>query len=115
MISAILAMTPLELGLVAAGFFLLYKIHFELTVGASRRKMINERGCKPAAVYKHKDPILGLDLIRDVKQRIKNHTILEGAQARFNKYGNTFQANLGGEWSMFFLLPSLSSSYSILI
>ena len=93
-------MTPLEVALSAAGLFLLYKIHYELTVGASRRKTINERGCKPPVVFKHKDPILGIDLIRDVKRRIKDHTILQGSQERFEEYGNTLQVNLGGEWRM---------------
>lgn len=102
MISSILAMTPLELALCAAGFYLLYCIHFELTVGVSRRKTINERGCKPAVVFKHKDPILGIDLVRDIAARSKAGTILQGSQERFKKYGNTLQMNLLGRWSTYF-------------
>lgn len=91
-------MTPLEFALCAAGFYLLYCIHFELTVGVSRRKTINERGCKPAVVFKHKDPILGIDLVRDIAARSKAGTILQGSQERFKKYGNTLQMNLLGRW-----------------
>lgn len=102
MLSTILAMTPLELALSALAFYLLYRIHFELTVGASRRRMIKERGCEPAVVFKHKDPILGLDLLRDIAKRVKAGTVLEGSQKRFQEYGNTLQMNLLGRWSMYF-------------
>lgn len=46
-------------------------------------------GCGPVAVYPHKDPMLGLDLVWQQLRRRKNHTVLEGFIDRFQRYGHT--------------------------
>jgi hypothetical protein len=98
MFSAILAMSPWEILGSLAIFFVLYRAYWEFAVGAARRKMIRENGCKPARVYPHWDPFFGFDLTREILRRFKEGTYLAGLQRRFRMYGNTVQINLFGNW-----------------
>ncbi|KAK2808588.1 hypothetical protein FQN50_004620 [Emmonsiellopsis sp. PD_5] len=73
-----------------AGIYTLYRVYLYLTVGAARRRMIKENGCKPAAVYPHWDPIFGLDLVLNIVGHAKRNASLEAGQKRFHKHGNTY-------------------------
>jgi len=74
----------------------LYYLYHQLTVGASRRRIIRENGCKPPAKYPHVDPIMGIDLFFTNLKAIRENRFLPTMRQRFNTYGNTFQLNLMG-------------------
>ncbi|KAI9881253.1 MAG: hypothetical protein M1830_005539 [Pleopsidium flavum] len=84
---------------------LLYYVYHELTVGASRRKIIRENGCKLPVKYPHVDPILGIDLFRINVKAIRSHTFLREARARFGTYGNTFQSVFMGSRAIVTIEP----------
>ncbi len=75
---------------------LLYYVYHELTVGASRRKIVRQNGCRPPVKYPHVDPILGIDLFKINVKALRSNTFLREVRARFATYGNTFQSNLLG-------------------
>ncbi|EEH44101.2 uncharacterized protein PADG_00390 [Paracoccidioides brasiliensis Pb18] len=89
--SAMLSLIHLLLG--GLGFLGLYRVYVYLTVGAGRRMLAKEHGCRPPPAYPHKDPILGLDLALKVKAHKKTNTILEELQKRHHIYGNTYSLN----------------------
>jgi cytochrome P450 len=73
-------------GLVIAGIaYLFYYAFWQLTVGARRRLIIREKGCLPVKKYPTKDPILGIDLFRDLLRHISEHKLLDLVIARFER------------------------------
>src|SRR5271163_3569307 len=49
--------------------FAMRRIHYELTTGARRRKMIRENGCQPVVHYQHQGilgKLFGVDVIHDL-------------------------------------------------
>jgi cytochrome P450 len=77
--------------------YIIYRVYWELTVGAARRAFIKEKGCKPVPRYPMLDPILGLDLYLKNVQHMDNHTLLETNLKRFEQMGvNTFAVKLMG-------------------
>lgn len=74
----------------------LYYLYHEFTVGASRRRIIRENGCKPPAKYPHVEPIVGVDLFIANLKLIRTNRFLPGMRQRFMTYGNTFQLNFMG-------------------
>lgn len=85
-------------GLLVGGMLigLVYYVYNELTVGASRRKIIREHGCQPPVKYPHVDPILGLDLFWENMRHIKAKTFMSAQKERFATLGNTHEVNLMG-------------------
>ena len=79
-------MAWLQIVLVSAVSWLFCYLYGEFTLRAARRKMTQEYGCKPATRYRHKDPILGLDLILAELSSFKEHKILEHIQKRYLEY-----------------------------
>jgi len=84
-----------------AGTFLLYAVyylHWQLTTGANRRRMIKENGCKPIKLHpglnSFAERLIGTRVVRENMKSFKEHNLLETAYNRFQKYGNTFEANL---------------------
>ncbi|MCJ1384487.1 hypothetical protein MMC17_007604 [Xylographa soralifera] len=76
-------------------FSVLYYIYWELTVGASRRRMIKEHGCKPVVIWPSSDPLLGLDLFLSTRRALKEHRQLAKTRSRFAALGvNTFQIKI---------------------
>ncbi|KAK7415208.1 hypothetical protein QQX98_006055 [Neonectria punicea] len=53
---------------------------------------------KPAAVYPHRDPVLGIDWIVDMGRVVRAHTILQVWDALFRTVGTTFWAQNVGAW-----------------
>jgi cytochrome P450 len=92
---------PRSIWQLLAGTFLLYAVyyfHWQLTVGANRRRMIKENGCKP---IKHHpglnslaERLFSTRVVRENIKSFKEHKLLEAAYNRFQKYGNTFEGNL---------------------
>ena len=68
----------------------LYYVYWQLTVGAARRRMIRENGCKPVRRLPTRDPIFGLDMFRQSLKNLKEHKFLQGGLERFRLMGNTF-------------------------
>lgn len=97
---ALLNVTSLDLLQLAVGAIFLYAVyylHWQLTVGANRRRMIKENGCKPIkhhpGLNSYTERIFGTKLIRENIKAFNEHRLLETAMGRFQKYGNTFEAN----------------------
>lgn len=70
-----------------------YYIHWQLTIGTSRRRMIKDYGCKPVRYIADSNsfnPFKGWDLIRETAKAVKSHTLLELVQTRFLQNGTTF-------------------------
>lgn len=85
----------LHLILAGLGFFALYRLYFELTVGAARRKMIRDHGCKPVPVYPHVGPF-GVDFALKISKYEKSRVNLEEAEKRFRLLGNTYKFKIMG-------------------
>ena len=83
----------LAAGLLLVTFYYLYR---QLTLGASRRRIIRENGCKPPAKYPHIEPFLGVDLFYTNVKALRANVFLPTMCERFKTYGTTFQLNLMG-------------------
>ena len=74
--------------------YALYYIYWELTVGASRRAMINEYGCKPVKRFPElnsfPENIFGIKQVLKNAKATKEHRLLAINRARFLKIGNEF-------------------------
>ncbi|RFU80474.1 hypothetical protein TARUN_1736 [Trichoderma arundinaceum] len=55
-------------------------------------------GCKVGTVYPHRDPILGLDLLRVSVKALKEHQLLQKWDELLNAYGGTYWCNALGKW-----------------
>jgi hypothetical protein len=76
----------------------LKRVHYELTTGARRRRMIKEHGCQPAWQYPHKGILgktLGIDLIKDIVKAGKEERPNQATRERFYMNGrNTVKFHL---------------------
>jgi hypothetical protein len=104
MLSALQNISPLQFVAASLGFYALYRLYFELTVGQARRKMIREHGCKRPPVYPHVDPF-GVDIALKISKYEKARIVLEQAQKRFQTYGNTYMLKIMGLNSVYFFPP----------
>jgi len=71
---------------VLAALFLVKKIHFELTTGARRRRMIKEYGCQPVYHWPHKGilgKLFGFDLIQESVKAGKEKRLVRATRQRF--------------------------------
>ena len=73
--------------------FALYYIHWELTIGASRRAIIKKHGCKP---MKHSpelnsfpNNIIGIKAVKEGIRAAKEHRLMAYTRARFLRNGYT--------------------------
>ncbi|KAK3336856.1 cytochrome P450 [Cercophora scortea] len=57
-------------------------------------------GCSKPPMYKHKDPILGLDLAFATFRTIADNTLLDMFTNIFEEYGNTYAANTLGQTTL---------------
>ena len=73
--------------------FILYYIHWELTVGASRRAMIKKYGCKPLKhspeVNSFPENIVGIKTLWGNIKAAKEHRLMSHNRARFLRIGYT--------------------------
>jgi hypothetical protein len=82
--------------------FILHTLYSLLMTKFTQHKMTKENGCQALRTYPHKDPFLGLDILWETFNRLKEGTSLEGNQNRFKLYGNTFQYKVFGKRSAYF-------------
>ena len=73
----------------AIALYFLYWIYWELTVGASRRRMIREHGCEKPVQLPDWDPIFGLGNTFTIMRWAKERRLLQNGLARFNALGST--------------------------
>lgn len=62
-------------------------------------------GTKPAAVYSHRDPVLGTDWIIDMTRALKSNNILELWDDILKKTGSTFWTHVTGSWQLLTIEP----------
>lgn len=72
------------------------RIHYELTLGAQRRRFQKQHGCRPITKVRAWDPILGLDVLINVVRSYANNTILQKTAAMLDEYGNTMRLSFSG-------------------
>ena len=79
-------------------FYVLYHLYWEFTVGASRRAMIREYGCKPIKSYPEfnnfPQNIFGTKIIFQAMDALKQGSLLETIRARFLRNGTTISFKL---------------------
>lgn len=78
------------LALLASSFaaFAAYRLYVTYTL----RLTAQQHGCQPAARYKHKDPVFGLDVFLRTGDAIAKNQFLVEHQRRYDTYGHTFEA-----------------------
>ena len=86
---------------------IVYYAYWQLTIGASRRRIIRKHGCKPVKMYPSKDPIFGSDTLRKTLKAVEEHRLLRTSFDRFQTMGNTFQMNLVGTQLIFTIEPEI--------
>ena len=78
--------------------YALYYIHWELTVGASRRAMIKMHGCKPMKnspdLNSFPNNIIGIREVRRSLQAVKEHRLLDDNRSKFLLNGNNTHAKV---------------------
>ena len=76
----------------SALIYALYYIHWELTIGAARRAMIKEHGCKPMRhspdLNSFPNNIIGIKEVRRTLKAAKEHRLLAHNRSRFLNNGN---------------------------
>ena len=72
--------------------YALYYIHWELTIGSSRRAMIKEHGCKPIkhspTLNSFPQNIIGIKTVKQSLKAVKEHRLLDHNRARYLRNGN---------------------------
>ena len=78
----------------AVFLYALYYIQWQLTVGASRRALIKQHGCKPlrnfAEFNNFPENIIGYKTIKENLAALKEHRLLEFINGRYQRTQNTF-------------------------
>ncbi|KAK4695681.1 hypothetical protein P7C71_g2121, partial [Lecanoromycetidae sp. Uapishka_2] len=78
-------------------FYVLYYVHWELTVGASRRALISKHGCKPIKANPEYNSfpnnIIGIKAAKENYENVKAHKFMEGMRERFLRKGTTMQTS----------------------
>jgi cytochrome P450 len=80
---------------IAVGSFLAYVLFTRITLYLNRRAFKKQNGCQECPHVFHKDPLLGIDVLRINMRNSKTHTVLESIQNRFKDLGtNTFHSRI---------------------
>ncbi|KAI2463008.1 cytochrome P450 [Annulohypoxylon bovei var. microspora] len=82
------AVSPLALLASSVAAFAAYRLYLTYT----RRLTVQQHGCQPAARYKHKDPVFGLDIFLRTGDAISKNQFLVEHQRRYDTYGHTFES-----------------------
>lgn len=87
-----------QLGLLSIILYLAYYIYWQLTVGANRRRMIREHGCKPIKKnweYNNwKETLFGIKVLIEDYRSFRERNLLESGRSRFRRHGNTFELHI---------------------
>ena len=90
--------SPVQAVVAALALYTIYCIYWQLTVGASRRRMIKENGCKPIRNFPElnswADTIIGLKLLLEDAKAYKRHRLLEQTQGRFERNSYTYRKRM---------------------
>ena len=80
--------------------YAIYYIHWQATVGANRRRLAKEHGCKPVKLHPGPNSplerVFGISTFQANRKAFKEHKLLEVTYKRFQSYGNTFFINVLG-------------------
>ncbi|MCJ1230206.1 hypothetical protein MMC12_006878 [Toensbergia leucococca] len=76
--------------------YALYYLHWELTVGASRRQMIKENGCQPIVRHSELYSFFGWDSFKENMALMKSHAFLPALKSRYDRFGYTWTAVILG-------------------
>lgn len=79
---------------IALGALTSYFLYTKICLFVARQRFKKENGCKPCAHRFNKDPFLGLDVLKRMKEQSENHVVLQEAQKRFETMGTTFQSRI---------------------
>ncbi|KAF1837085.1 cytochrome P450 52A12 [Decorospora gaudefroyi] len=79
---------------VVAGAALSYILYTRITLYLARQRFKKENGCQPCMAQFHKDPILGLDVVKVMSYNSKQHITLQENRKHFQKLGNTFHSRI---------------------
>ena len=78
--------------------YALYYVHWELTIGASRRAMIKQHGCKPMKnsrdLNSFPNNIIGIKEVKDSVKAANEHRLLEYNRSRFLNNGNNTHSKI---------------------
>ena len=70
-------------------YMVLQYMYWQLTVGAARRKIIKENGCKRPRRVPTKDPFFGIDILYESAKQLKKHNFLQWQSDLFSRLGLT--------------------------
>ena len=89
-----------QLGLLSVVLYLAYYVYWQLTVGANRRRIIREHGCKPIkknSEYNNwKETLFGIKVFIENYRSFREHNLLEVGRSRFLRHGNTLEFHVLG-------------------
>lgn len=84
----------------SVAIYAIYYIHWQFTVGANRRRLIREHGCKPIKLHpglnSPLERLLGISTFRAIRKASKEDKLLELSYERFQRYGNTLTISVLG-------------------
>ena len=72
--------------------YALYYVRWQFTVGASRRRLIKQHGCKPITKHPELYSGFGIRHLQKTLEAVKAHKLLELRNDHFLRYGNTLLA-----------------------
>jgi cytochrome P450 len=90
-----------KLAWAALALYICYCIFNKVLARIQYKRAMRKYGCESPPMYPHKDPILGIDLVRAIKKSMEDGDALSAARERFQKYGKTFRATLMGKGFIF--------------
>jgi cytochrome P450 len=96
---AVISLVTLLVSAIAA--FAAYRLYLAHALASKAR----QHGCQPAARYKHKDPVFGLDIFLRTGDAITKNRFLEEHQRRYDAYGHTFEALNFGSRAIYSVHP----------
>ena len=65
-------------------------------IQAFHAKAAREHKCERVKKYRHWDPFLGTDLVKQISKGMAQGNLTDSSRRNFKEYGKTFQANLMG-------------------
>lgn len=87
-----MAQSPLVFILV--GTAISYFLYTRIALYIARQRFKKEHGCQPCTAKFHKDPILGLDVMKVLAYNSKHHIALQETRKRYERLGNTFHSRI---------------------
>ena len=87
--------------LAAVVLYTLYCIYWQLTVGANRRRLIRENGCKPVKTNSEyngwMEELIGIKAFRENRKAFIQHNLMQMGLERFQRHGTTTKTHILGK------------------